>query len=304
MNNQGNKDLDNLLSMFSSKLSLLSNYGLELLKQITQVVPLKTEYIPIVLSLRHTMELLEGISALIKNQLADPSLLLLRGMFESIIQTSYILDKDTEKRGVTFMYFDLLNNIDWHEKIDASSQKGKAFLSSMKNDIYTGSMEFNKPADFDANLAFLKKNRKLPHYSEVHEEYEKRKLSGKKVKKWFSLFDGPQSIEQVAVNIGLGGTYQILYRRLSEPTHGTGIIRGKIFSDAGKGSILDIKGPQNIQFVVSISISLTGHLFLKIIDFMFPEKRREYTEFYIKEIREVALRLAKQDYIKINNGTE
>jgi len=300
MNNQNNEKLNKLLDMFSSKLTLLSNYGLELMKQLAQTGPLKTEHIPIVLSLRHSMELLEGISILIKNNLADPSLFLLRGIFESVIQTSYILDKDTCKRGTAFMYYDLLNNIEWHENIDVTTQKGRSFLSLLEKDIYTRSMKLNKPEDYNEKLASLKKQRKNSTYSEVHAEYEKQKLHGKRVNKWFSLFNGPKNIEQVATNVGLGGTYQIFYRQLSEAVHGTGIIRGKVFSDAGKGSILDIKAPYNIQYVVSTSISLSGHLFLKIIDSMCPEKRPEYRDFYIREIREISLRVSKQDYIKIN----
>jgi len=94
MNDQEDK-LNELLSMFSSRLSLLSKNGLAILIHLSQAGPIKSEHIPILLSLRHTMELLEGVSALIRNQLADPALLLLRGLFESVIQALFILAEDT-----------------------------------------------------------------------------------------------------------------------------------------------------------------------------------------------------------------
>lgn len=300
MNDKKNDELEILLSMFSSKLSILSNYGIDLLKYIAQNEKAnKFGHTPIVLSLRHTMELLEGISILIKYQLADPSLLLLRGMFESVIQTLYILAKDMEQRGLTFMYYDLLSNIDWYDKLDNSTQKGKAFLSLMEKDIFLRSTKFNKPENFDEKRSSLKNIRKMTEYSKIHREYEKQNLGGKKVKHWYSLFDGPKNIEQVAINIGLGGTYQILYRQLSEAVHGVGIIRGKIISEDGKGAILDIRSPEKIQFVVSTSISIANQLILQIINIMCPEKINTFREFYTREIREVYLRVTKEEYIKI-----
>lgn len=299
MNNQEDDKLYKLLNMFSSKLSLFSNYGFEILKHIGQTGPIKTEHIPIVLSLRHTVELLEGISALTRNQLADPALLLLRGLFESVIQALFILAKDTKKRGISFMYFDLLNNIDWYEKLNPSSQKGKEFIAWMKKDIYLNPNNFSKPPDFDMKLSDLNSQKNIPEYLEIHEEYEKQKLSGKRVKKWFSLFSNCQSIEQVAANIGLGGTYQIFYRHLSESVHGVGIVRDKIKAEDGKGKIMDIKLPNNIQYVVSVSISVFYQLLTRIIEAMCPERTQEFKDFYIKEIREVYLNASESKYIEI-----
>jgi hypothetical protein len=303
MNDQKDDSLDKLLSILSSRLSLLSNYGLAILKNLGQAGPMESEHIPVVLSLRHTMELLEGISILIRNQLADPALLLLRGMFESVIQTLFILAKNTKNRGLSFLYFDLLNNIGWHEKLDPSSQKGKEFMAWMKKDTYLNSIKFSKPPDFDVRLSTLISQKNIPEYSKVHAEYEKQKLSGKKVKNWFSLFSGYQSIEQVAADIGLGGTYQIFYRHLSESVHGIGIVRGKFLAEGGKGAIMDIRSPHNIQYVVSTSISVSFQLLKKIIEVMCPEKVQEFGDFYIREIREVYLRASEANYIEIINET-
>lgn len=303
MNDQKDYKLDKLLSMFSSKLSLLSNNGLVILNHLGQAGPIKSEHIPIVHSLRHTTELLEGISVLIRNQLADPALLLLRGMFESVIQTLFILAEDTENRGISFMYFDLLNNIGWHEKLDPSSQKGKEYIAWMRKDIYLNSTKFDKPPDFDASLSDLISQKNITLYSKVHTEYEKQKLSGKKVKNWYSLFSRHQNIEQVAADIGLGGTYQIFYRHLSESVHGVGIYSGKILAKGGKGAISDIRMLNNIQYVVSISISLSILFLKKIIEVMCPEKVQEFTEFYIREIREVHLRASESKYIEIKKET-
>lgn len=299
MNDQGNDKLYKLLNMFSTKLSLFGNFGFEILKHIGQKDSIKTEYIPIVLSLRHTVELLEGISVLMKNQLADPALLLLRGLFESVIQALFILAQDTEKRGLSFMHFDLLNNIDWHEKLDPSSQKGKEFIAWMKKDLYLNSTNFNKPPDFEAKLSNLIEQKNIPEYSEIHAEYEKQKSSGKRVKNWFSLFSNCRSIEQVAADIGLGGTYQIFYRHLSESVHGVGIVRDKIIAKNGKGKILDIKLPNNIQYVVSISISVFYQLLARIIEVMCPDMTQKFKEFYKKEIREVYLNASESKYIEI-----
>ena len=235
MNDQEDDKLNKLLSMFSSRLSLLSNTGLAILDHLSQAETIKSEHIPIILSLRHTMELLEGISVLIRNQLADPALLLLRGMFESVVQTLFILAEDTENRGIAFLYFDLLNNIDLYEKLDPSSQKGKEFKAWMTKDVYLKSAKFDKPPDLDTSLSTLISQKTISEFSKVNAEYEKHKLNGKKVRNWFSLFGGHQSIEQVAADVGLGGTYQIFYRHLSESVHGTGIVRGKIVAKGGRG---------------------------------------------------------------------
>jgi len=113
------------------------------------------------------------------------------------------------------------------------------------------------------------------------------------------MYGGHQNVEQVAADVGLGGTYQIFYRHLSQSVHGVGIVRGKIVAERGKGAILDIKAPDNIQYVVSTSISVSFLLLKKIIEVMCPEKGQEFTEFYVREIRDVYLRASENKYIKI-----
>jgi hypothetical protein len=288
-----------LLNHFHSKLEQLNQYGMEFITKISKLGSLNTEDVPIILSIRHEMELIDAIGVLIKNNLADPCLLLVRGLFESILQVMYILDNDSEKRGKAFMYFDLLKNIEWHEKLDKSTNKSKEFFAKIEKDKLLRKTVLNTPPDLDKRISLLRGQCKQSSFIETHREYEKQREKGKNIKHWYSIYNGPKNIEQLAQHLKYDGLYNIFYRQSSEAVHGISIVRNKIAAQNGKGFILSTRLPNNIEFIVSITISLWAMVMGEIIVKKYPKMQKEFMDFYIKEIRNIAIKVSNNKFIKI-----
>jgi hypothetical protein len=113
------------------------------------------------------------------------------------------------------------------------------------------------------------------------------------------MFNGPQTLDQLAWVLKLSGTYEILYRHLSESAHSTGIIKGKIVAKDGKGFMLGTRQADNIQFVFSITISLSCFMITRIIENKFPQARNEFKDFYTREIQDLFQKISHEELIKI-----
>jgi len=291
--------LEALLGMFSGKISTLSKFGLNLLVEVSEGKSLKTEHIPVVMSLRHSMELLEGIGTLLRENLADPAMLLLRGLMESVLQVVFILEKETEQRGKAFMYFDVLNRIANAEKIDKTTDRGKEFAGWIAKDKNLKNTVFTMPANLQVELDELRGQKLISDFKQVHKEYENKKSQGIKIKNWFAMFGGPKTIEQLAQQVGYAGVYQILYRHLSESVHGVGVVSGKIESENGKGSIRDIKSPDHIEYVFSMSIFFGITLIQNITEILASHRKQAFVDLYVQELREAFQRSSGNQYIDI-----
>jgi hypothetical protein len=235
----------------------------------------------------------------LKGNLADPAMLLLRGLMESTLQVLYILEKETDQRGKAFMYFDALNRLAQSEKLDEATARGKEFASWIAKDKYLKNTVFNVPPTLQREIVELKAQLLISDYAQVHKEYEKESSRGKKIKNWFSLFGGPSSIEQLALRIGFGGVYQILYRHLSESVHGVGVVSGKMESKNGLGAIRHTHAPDHIEYVFSTTIFFAFTLIQSALKELAPEKQGSFGELYIKELREPFIRASANQYIDI-----
>jgi hypothetical protein len=287
-----------LLNQFRSCLDNLNQYGLQLIKKYTENTSIKTGDIPIYMSLRHQMEIIDAIGVLISKGLADPCLTLLRSLFESFLQVEYILENDSEQRGRSFIYFEKLKEIEWFEKLDISTHKGKDFIAKINNDKILTRDGFQKPPGSDQILSDLRAQLKTSEFLKIHTEFEKQRKS-QKIKHWYSMFNGPQTLDQLAWVLKLSGTYEILYRHLSESAHSTGIIKGKIVAKDGKGFMLGTRQADNIQFVFSITISLSCFMITRIIENKFPQARNEFKDFYTREIQDLFQKISHEELIKI-----
>ncbi len=288
-----NKEVEELLDQFANAIREAVNYSTHVFKWCAEI-PGDDTFLPVFLSFRHVIGLLDAVSILIKSACVDPCELLLRGVLESSFNILYILQENTNRRAMCFLVWYFNERLKLYEIVDPTTPSGRQFQTAIRKDRLVGQM---KITEFD-NLAERKDNLKRllnkPLYRDIEEEYQKSRGC---VKHWYSLFGGPKTLEQLANELELSGLYNVLYRSWSGAAHGVEIIEGKVSSaETGETLITQIRNIEGAQRVTSISLSLIIEILKNIIGHYRPDKNSDVGQWYFLKLRDF--------YHKISSGKQ
>jgi hypothetical protein len=287
----------NILRQLSNGVQECVNFGTYVLKWCNESQALKEDCaIPVLLLFRHSLELLDSISILIAQGLADPCKILLRCLFESIMSIEYILQRDSERRAIAFLVWHLKDKRKWYLKTTPGSQEYDYLVQVFQKDQFVKTVPQINVTEAIENVDNLLGK---PRYYEAAKEYDRLRCAEKRVPNWYHLFGGPKSVRGLADHLSHPAFYEILYRGWSGPTHGTDVISQKILK-GGQGfiSIVQIRFPTYAQTATSLAISFSCSLFRTMIDFYKPDYKSKVDEWYLKEIRDLEKWLASGRLIK------
>lgn len=275
------KNISALLDDLTLKIEETVNLGSNILLWDMQINKGGDENLPILLFLRNYLEQLDACSVLIKYSCVEPVHILLRTALENFFYIEYLLEGDFEKRSLCFLVWNAYRTKAYFEKADGKSDSYLDLVKIYKQDKILSNFE----PIIIPDLEHLKQNSQeflnLPKYCKISEEYLK-KLEKRKRPEWYSLFNGPNTIKELADNIKYPAFYKILYQSLSSSTHGTNIIQGKIVSDENNNvSIYQIRLPLNIEFVVNTCITLSFNLYNDFVNKRLPDKATVVKDWYL-----------------------
>lgn len=290
------KEYRDLLFQITGIIEECVNFGTHILVWCSEKPKKDGSDLTITLIFRHFIESLDAITVLIKHGCADPTEPLLRSIFEALIGLEYILEKDTVQRALLYEVAHAHRKISLYKKLDPTSDQGKQFKKVLSNDSTVKNI--NLPA-FDTNklIANLENMLKKPKYISVDEEWQRYKKTNKRNPNWFSLFGGPKQIIDLAYRVNRGGLYEYLYRNWSQSVHATGVIRNITRDNFGNSAIIGLRNPKNIQIYSSLSLSMVMASYTKMIKYYIPDKKKDFQEWYIKNIRDWYLRLSSNKRI-------
>jgi len=296
-----NPNVSKVLGRFADLIDETVNFGSHVLKWHLESAQGGDENVPITLSFRHILELLDAVSINIRNSLVDPSKLLLRGALECYFGVAYMLKADTKRRAMAFMASYVNQRLKTYRKLDPTTQQGKEFRRLLKKDPIAANMIISIPTPVvQAAIANLETLLKKPAYKDANDEYNRLKKTNSKNPYWYSLYGGPSNIEKLADHLNMQASYHILYRQWSNSTHGTDIIQGNISrSPSGETSIHQLRLPKEPEVLTVLAVSIALKLFRLFIARYAPHKSTEYKSWYTREIRPTYLRLTRDKIIKI-----
>jgi hypothetical protein len=276
------------------------NFGTHVLEWCSESQILKEDCaIPVLLLFRHSLELLDSISILIAQGLADPCKILLRCLFESIMSIEYILQQDSEQRAMAFLVGHLKDKRNWYLKTTPGSQEYDYLVQAFQKDKLVKTPK--TPPQIKVTEAIQNLDRLLnkSKYCEAAKEYDRLKHDKKRTPNWYHLFGGPKNFEQLADRLCHSAFYEILYRSWSGPTHGTDVINKKISKgEQGFCSIIQIRFPSYSQTATILAITFSRHVFRILTDFYKPDYKSKIDEWYLKEIQDLQKWLTSGEIIK------
>jgi hypothetical protein len=273
-------NLQTVLAQLSNQIHKLSDFGADVLKWDLERQRGGDALIPPMLFLRNQIEILEAISVLIKNSLADPCDSLLRALIETYFYLEYILQQDTERRSLSFIVWNTHGINQLIRKTDGVSQQAKQARAIYNKDKFLRGSEF--VLDRTDVLASNDRLLSMDEFKEVNEEYLRLKSQKKGSPNWYSMFDGPEDLVELAGKVDLAGVYEGFYRSLSNAVHGTDVVRGKFSRDKeGHFLINQIRLPTQAQSVTLTCFNIAMMSFKVYLEKRVPEKKSEYLKWFL-----------------------
>lgn len=286
-----------LLEYLSKGIDETVNFGSHILKWDMDTARGGDENLPIILSLRHFLELIDSISILVKNSSIDPCKLILRGALETYFSIEYLLEDKTLDRSMAFMVWHTHRNLKSYKRLDSKSEQGRQLQHKMNSDKSVDGFKIPDIPELNHAIGNLESLLQKPSYQKANQEYLRLKNKGEKNPTWYRFFDGPKNVQELAEHLKLSGLYETLYRSWSGPTHGTDILQGKLFGSVdNKAEIVQIRYPKDVQMIASYAMTFSLKTFSTIIERRLPFKKSKYDEWY-SSIKSLYQRVASKEQL-------
>lgn len=263
---------------------------------------------PLLMFFRDMLEKADAISILVRNSSIDPSKVLLRSIFELNLYIGYLLEEHTEDRAMSFLVLDALKQKKINEIFNKEGLEFKRIRKLLEQDILISDPNFldNLPSVKD-RIESLNSLLNRDDYKRVMKEYERTKKKDKSNPAWYRLYNGPKTIQDLAIYLKLPFLYEILYRKWSGSVHSTDIIHGKIIEKEshpelnGKVNteIIQIRLPKDAQEVTSNLLNLLLHTYIILKNRKIPNRTSEIKKWYLSVKDQVRQVTKKERLIKI-----
>jgi len=156
----------------------------------------------------------DGVQVLIAQSCCEPVAPLIRSCFEGFLSLEYLLKDDYERRCLCWLYFDYLRSTQKFEQLDPESDRGKGFYEVFAREMPSVTVP-RWPAEHLGNIRKISPN---PRLTPIKEEFKRTKKKCK-TPEWYTLFDGPRNLRELARSLSMEGEYITLYKESSSVIH-------------------------------------------------------------------------------------
>lgn len=265
------------LELISKVLEEFVNFGTKIIEWDIQQLTGEEELIVPLLFLRSYLDKVDAISILVKSSSIEPCKVLLRTSLETAFYLEYLLQTNTLDRSLAYLFWSRKRQNTLLQKFDSDSQHNKNYKATHSKDkLVKDTSEISlKNAKERLNLSNSILN--SDKYKHIKTEYDSLKKPY-----WYSLFNGPANLEELARNLSLNTFYDLLYRIWSDATHGTDVFFGKVnFSTNKQLMISDIRDSKLVFKMTSNCLSICTIVFNTYIAKKLPNKKNEFDSWLI-----------------------
>ena len=264
-------DVKEELEKLSAILDNAVDFGTNLLKWQSARPQVGDDKIIPILFLRNIIETADAISLLVRHSSIDPAKSLVRTLLENVFSLEYLLEKDSKQRSLSYTVWLTHKDLKLCEKMNKESQHGKQFANEIGKDKLVNNINTHIE-----QILLLKQNSeallKLPDYIPIEVEYQ-RIVATRKNPNWFTLFDGPTDVEQLAKYLKHHTLYEIIYRNLSDNVHGNNIFKSKLLKGSnGNVDIVQMRYPKDAQSTVTHAVNFLLLIYNEVISKVLPER--------------------------------
>ena len=261
------------------------NYGLAaFLRCLTTARARGAERHPPLFLLLHVMEMIDGAQVLIMEAAPVPARLQLRSAFEALLGIEYILADRTRERAFAYLVVAARSIRRAHRIFDPGSDEARDHRRRMEADRYVGQVQMPAIPDLNERMARIEEMLQSPGWREANDEFERvrRERRGRRPA-WYELYDGPHSLEELALRTGRPGQYEMLYRQWSGTAHAGDVLTRQVGEDiAGYRGLRDV---QEIRRAIGLAATIGLGAIRQVLLFFRPEEADGIRRWYIDNIQ-------------------
>jgi hypothetical protein len=169
-------------------------------------------------------EAVDGVSVLVRSGSARNCSQLLRTAFEIQLGIKYMMEKlDTYRlRSLAYEYYHWIDSWKWEQRVDPASEIGKQIRRECAGHEHIDVFDIagRKPLGPE-----MKEVMDSDRFKEIRDELAVMKAQKRRDDNWFSLWNGPATIRNLAYHLKQGPLYEGLFRTWSSVTHGEGALK-------------------------------------------------------------------------------
>lgn len=248
--------------------------------------------------IRHTIESLDAVSVLVAGGCSNPCQAPLRSALEASLGVLYILRTDTERRAYSYQVAHAHRRIKLYEKGDPTADAGKEWRKVLSTDPAGDILSLLPPIDYKKAIANLKAMLARPEFVALEAEWQfmrtynvnssdPTKPTKKKRKtdpEWYSLFGGPSSVRDLAIEVGHPAMYEFLYRQWSNDVHAGSALEA-LGKKCGTSVVRPIRHPEVLQTCAVLAATFSLMLTRAVLSFYAPEQMQEFRTHYLASIQ-------------------
>ncbi|MGO9117243.1 MAG: DUF5677 domain-containing protein [Desulfomonilaceae bacterium] len=191
---------------------------------------------------QHIIEMADGLESLISNSCSGPAVPILRSILEALLSLDYMLQRDYERRSLSWLCLHIHKRIESYELLDPTTDRGKQLKKTLENEGDSSAAGFSLSKNVQRLKGLL-----AGALSAIEDEYQRQKKSRKRTPNWYSLFDGPTDLRRLADKVSRAGFYDLLYRQWSSVMHATDASRFLSQTSDGAAAFHQIRNPENLK---------------------------------------------------------
>ncbi len=272
------------------------NYATNAFKrcQDAAVGGIPAEHLAVFSLYHHVIGMIDGVEVLVSQSCAVPTIPLLRSAFEALLGIDYILEKDYQQRAFSWLVSFIHDKKSKYDILNSKRPKGRKIAKSSQEDeigAYIETPDFPSVSEMIQAYNILLNETKL---QSVENEYQRLKRKIHRKPNWFSLFNGPNSIENLAKHFNRGSQYNDLYRRWSSVSHATDL-SNYLFESNGR--VTRYKPIRNSEELRTFSVLASSFILLattKMIGKFRSGENNSLGKWYLRECRKLHLALSER----------
>lgn len=243
---------------------------------------------------RHLIEVTDGIEILVANCAPSPAIPLLRSAFEALLGLEFVCEKGTTyvQRSLSWLVSYIRGRLRYYDCLDPDTPAGAQFAVIRAEDKVASTMELPAPQVAKTLTRNLAPMLSKPHLQSIEAEYRARERGPRGRRRrpaWYSLFDGPANLRELALYLKRGALYDLLYRPWSRSAHAEDF--GALVD--GDKTLKRLRDPANLKQAASLAASFM----LAGTRIMIDKFRRgeDLRPWYIREVQDRYQELARKD---------
>lgn len=234
--------------------------------------------------------MLDGVEILLDSSCVVASRTPLRSAFEASLGLRYVLQSDVNQRAMAYLVADLNERINWYKEMDPDTDAGRRFRTEMGVSEATSDFPFPTPEACRSSALRLRSLLQREDFKRISEEYD-AVAAKRKRPPWYSLFDGPGNLRELAIKLGEGANYLILYRTWSKTTHAADLYRQLTGGSNGTASVRVIRNPLGIATTYVHACSVGIESARVVLEHYRPGELKQQAKWFMTEVNPPLKRL-------------